>query len=211
MKTKSIELNERFDHVYWSFYLYNTSLTELLLLTQSAYSPKECNIIKGRPFNFYKVTLQYCFLMEYNKLLEKGGKQKEHNVSSLFHLNKYMLDFIGDKYDESYLQNKVDLETILNTDTYYKFRDLRDSKFAHSDFKSSPFQVKALNEDEIDEAFEHLNVIREVIKRCTKQFDFIYDLAIPSRDKRTFNFVSNQSKYKEYYLNSFGKDKKTKM
>lgn len=95
-------LKERFEHVYWSINLYNSSLTELLIVSDYTYNDSELQIVNSHTFNFYRVTLQYSFIMEYNKLLEKGNKDNKQNISSLQKLNEAIYSSLGKSYDVYY-------------------------------------------------------------------------------------------------------------
>src|SRR5699024_8659887 len=102
----SSKIKERLEQVHWSFYLYNRSLTELNLVTQERYNKEELNIVNSSTFNFYKVTLQYCFVMEYCKLLENKKKAKgKANVSSLHRLNELLYKELGDGFNDKYEEN----------------------------------------------------------------------------------------------------------
>src|SRR5690625_4749517 len=100
------KLKERLNHVYWSIYLYNQSLSELRIVTNLKYDKSELKIANSHTFNFYKVTLQYCCIMEYNKILEYGRRDNDQNISSLYRLNKLIHSTHSQTISNKYLENK---------------------------------------------------------------------------------------------------------
>lgn len=201
-----IHLKKRYQHVYWAFYLCNTSLTETKLLNLSDFSSEELEIVNGYTFNYFRVTLQYTYIMEYHKLLEKGRKNSKENISSLFWLNESLKNLIGTKFNDTFQQNCRLIDKLRSSNYFKKIHDLRNKKFAHSEKNSvnEPFKIKGLNEEDILNGVEHLKTIGEVINNCTKPFDFEYDLETPSNENRSLNFIKLQSKYKQFYLKKNG-------
>ena len=199
------KLKERFDHVYWSIYLYNSSLTELQIISDFTYSKRELQIVNSYTFNFYRVTLQYCFIMEYNKLLEKGRADKDQNISSLFQLNHAIQSTCGNSFEKVCIGNENKLLTLKASDYFKKMRDLRDKKFAHADNHeiNAPFKVKGFQTQDFEQGFDNLYRIKEILNNCTLVFDFEYDLRIPHRDNRTENFIRFHAEYQEYYFKNY--------
>ncbi|RKS94743.1 hypothetical protein BC952_0367 [Flavobacterium limicola] len=197
-------LKEKFDHVYCSICLFNSALTELQIISDHDYSEKELSIVNSHTFSLYKVTLQYCLIMEYTKLFERGRSNKEEHVSSLFRLNEAIL-----KDDESFrlkfIENEENLTRLKSTVFFEHIKVLRDKKFAHSDSheKNSPFNIKGFQTKDFEDAFFHLSIIKEVLINCSSEFDFEYDLQIPNSDNRTENFIRYQAKYKDYYFKDY--------
>lgn len=198
-------LKEKFDHVYWSICLFNSTLTELQIISDYDYSENELSIANSHTFSLYKVTLQYCLIMEYIKLFEIASKRnKEYHASSLFKLNEAIL-----KHKESFrlkfIENDEKLTKLKSTTFFKHIKDLRDKKFAHSDSheKNSPFNIKGFQTKDFEDAFFHLSVIKEVLVNCSSEFDFEYDLQIPNSDNRTENFIRYQAKYKDYYYKNY--------
>jgi hypothetical protein len=185
------KLKKLFDHVYWSIYLYNSSLTELQIISDFEYNNEELQIVNSHTFNFYRVTLQYCFVMEYNKLLEIGRKGNEQNISSMFKLNESIQTLNGKSFDKLFSDNKIKLSTLKTTEFYSKMRALRDKKFAHADNNqiNVPFKIKGFKTDDFEEGFKQLFIIKEILNNCTSLFEFTYDIQIPHRDSQTENFI----------------------
>ncbi|MCR8669342.1 hypothetical protein NO995_16760 [Aestuariibaculum sp. M13] len=195
-------IKKRYQHVYWAFYLCNTSLTETKLLNSSDFNSKELELINSHPFQYFKVTLQYSYIMEYHKLLEKGRKNNLENISSLIWLNESLKDNLGKKFNDTHQKN-ITLIAELKSSVYFKkLHNLRNKKFAHSEKNSvnEPFNIKEFNEEDISNGIEHLNKIGEIIKNCTTPFEFEYDLEVPSSENRTLNFIKFQSKYKQFFF-----------
>lgn len=198
-------INNRFDHIYWSIYLYNTSLTELYFISEVPYNKSELQIVNSHPFDFYRITLQYCFIMEYNKLLEPGSKTSGQNISSLYQLNEAIYELKGKTFVESYKKNELKLAEIKFSNFCEQIKKLRDKKFAHADNHevNIPFRVEGFKTADFEDAFEHLQIIKAFLLNCTIIFDFEYDLAIPNRDDRTQNFIKYHAEYKDYYFKHY--------
>jgi hypothetical protein len=206
-------LKNRFDHVYWSIFLYNSSLTELQIVSDFTYNGSELKIVNSHTFDFYRVTLQYCFIMEYNKLLERGRSDNEQNISSLYKLNQAVFSEQGKSYENKYLDNENSLTTIKDSDYFAKIRNLRDKKFAHADNHemNTPFSVKGFKTDDFENGFSHLMIIKGILNNLTSMFDFEYDLQIPYRDNRTENFIRFHAEYQDYYFKNFMKARMEKV
>jgi hypothetical protein len=194
-------IKKRYQHVYWAFYLCNTSLTETKLLDLSDFNSKELEIVNGHTFKYFRVTLQYSYIMEYHKLLEKGRRNNLENISSLIWLNESLKDNLGTKFNDIYQKNITLIAELKSSAYFKKLHDLRNMKFAHSQKNSvnEPFKIKGLNEEDISNGIEHLNKMGEIIRNCTSPYEFEYDLESPSKDNRTQNFIKFQSKYKQFY------------
>ncbi len=198
-------LKERFEQVYWSINLYNSSLTELLIISNYVYNDSELQIINSHTFDFYRVTLQYCFIMEYNKLLEKGNNDKNQHISSLRKLNEAIYSSVGKSYEANYLENEVKLSNLKSTYFHEKIKKLRDKKFAHADNHdiNIPYKIMGLNSEELNEGFLHLQTIKEILDSSTTVYDFEYSILIPNNDNRTENFIRYHAEYKDHYYQNF--------
>lgn len=197
------EIKERLRHIYWSFYLYNKSLTELYTVTFEKYNLSELKIINSSTFNFYKVTLQYCFIMEYCKLLEPKKKSKrQENITSLEQLNELLLTEYPKRFEKEYRKNNLLVQELQQSDFNFHIRALRDKKFAHSDLNNinQPYEIKGLKEDEINEGFQHLRLIRNIIENFTSISHFEYEMEIPYRGSQTENFVKFHADYRDFYF-----------
>jgi hypothetical protein len=203
-------LKERFEHINWSVYLYNSSLSELQIISDYVYNSSELQIVNSSTFNFYRVTLQYCFIMEYNKLLEKGSKDNKQNISSLQKLNETIFSLKGNSFKNRFLENEEKLLNLKKSDFYEKLKKLRDKKFAHADHHdiNVPYKINGFNSDELKEGFLHLQVIKEILINCTTIFDFECRIQIPNDDDRTENFIRDQAEYADYYFSNFWQNNK---
>ncbi|GAL78611.1 hypothetical protein JCM19274_1075 [Algibacter lectus] len=195
-------LKKRYHHVYSAFHLCNTSLTETKILNLSDFNPKELELVNGHTFKYFRVTLQYSYIMEYHNLLEKGRKNSSEHISSLVRLNEALKNTLGPKFNDRYQENITLIEELKSSLYLKKLQDLRDKKFAHSEKNpiNEPFKIKGLNEGDISNGIEHLSIMREIIKNCTSPYGFDYKLETPSSENRTLNFIKFQSKYKQFYF-----------
>lgn len=203
----SIDIIEsRYQYVYSSANLCNKSLTEIFYLSRTM-SQEEVALINGPPFQFYRVSLQYCFNSEYNKLLENRRKisSQTNHISSIYYLNNSVLKIEGEKFNEVYQKNQSILQLVEHSTFRKKQLALRDKKFSHSDFHeiNNPFRIEGLATDEIGEVFEHLKIIYTVLNNCASFFDREYDCKVSYNDDRTSNFIKCVSVYKKYYHSHF--------
>jgi len=202
--TKDEQIENRLTHIYWSIYLYNTSLSELQTISDESYSREELKIINSHTFNFYRVTLQYCFIMEYCKLLENGSKKNEQNVSSLNRLNEILKEGSSNNFQKLYNENLHLIDEMKTSSFYKKIKTLRDKKFGHADNNeiNKPFTIEGLRTKDIACGFEHLRMIKVIFNNFGSVYGREYDVAIPSRERRTRNFVSFHAKYQHYFMNN---------
>ncbi|MBU3822177.1 hypothetical protein KO566_08910 [Flavobacteriaceae bacterium XHP0103] len=207
MKKDDIDskIQERFQHLYWSIYLYNLALSELQIISDLNFNQSELQIVNSHTFNFYRVTLQYCFAMEYNKILEIGRKDNNQNISSIYQLNEIIYSLNQSSFSEKYKENKEQIEFIKSSLFYNKMKKLRDKKFAHADNHeiNIPFSTKGFSTEDIYQGFSQLSILKNVLNKLTFVYDFEYDLQIPNRDNRTENFIKFHAEYKDYYFENY--------
>jgi hypothetical protein len=200
-----IAIKNRLDHVYWSFYMYNGALNEYSIISDREYNQSELKIVNSHTFDFYRITLQYCYLMEYNKLFEKGRNDLSQNISSLNQLNVVIHKFIGQEFSTKFSENESSLSLIRESNYYDRMRKLRDKKFAHADKHdmNRAFNITGLTSDEIGMGFEHLEIASVILNKCTSVFNFEYDTFNPKLEDRTFNFVKFHAEYQDYYFKNY--------
>jgi hypothetical protein len=205
MQTKEEQIQNRLTHIHWSTYLYNTSISELHVISDEVYSKNEIKIVNSHTFNFYRVTLQYCFIMEYNKLLEKGNRGNDQNISSLNRLNDILLEVNPITFMTHYKENSDLIQNIKDSDFYLKIRTLRDKKFGHADNDeiNKPFKFESFVSRDFDNAFRHLRMIKTIFNSFASIYNRQYDLEIPSREDRTRNFIKFHADYQTYYMKNY--------
>ncbi len=198
----------RFTYVYSSANLCNQALTEIYYLSCSVSTKEELDFVNGPPFAFYRVTLQYCYNSEYNKLFEKKLKinYPENHIASVYNLNTFLKN-TQKGFNEIYEQNLQLLIPLLNSPFYIKQRRLRDKKFSHSDMDeiNDPLKIEGLTDQEIMEGFKHVKLIYQIINNCARYFDFEFSTRVPHEDDRTKNFIKFQAVYKKYYYKNYFK------
>ena len=155
------QIKNRLEQIHWSTYLYNTSLSELEILSDEIYIDDEIKIVNSHTFKFYRVTLQYCFIMEYCKLLEKGEKRNEKHISSLNRLNEILLNDNAMNFQNSYEVNLSLIENIKKSEFYNKIKTLRDKKFGHADNDeiNKPFNMKGLCKEDFMHSLKTFTVM----------------------------------------------------
>jgi hypothetical protein len=93
-------------YVQFSLLLCNEAYNEIWNITQTPNTNEEYNLVNGKPFSFYNVSLQYCFILEYTKLMEDDIRAEDKNVASLNRLNRAVSEFVGNTYDTIFNENK---------------------------------------------------------------------------------------------------------
>src|ERR1043165_2227081 len=147
------KLEQLISYVQSSLYFSNEAFNEIWHITQTPNTKEEYDIVKGHPFSFYGIALQYCFIMEYTKLLDTNISNENENVASLLKLNKQARDFLGDVFDQKYLENKKLLSEITNSDLYKRLKKLRNKKFVHADSDeiNNPWKIEGFTSVQIEE------------------------------------------------------------
>jgi hypothetical protein len=196
------EIDLLISYVQSSLYLCNEACNELWHITHIPATKEEYDIVSGPPFRFYEVTLQYCFVMEYARLLDTKQPKLNENSSSLFRLNISVFDFLGDKFNVAYLKNEKILDGIIKSELFIRFKKLRDKKFG------LPGQDEGENAREIqDFTGEQLEETKLQIETLLNVFNVIL-LKVKGKgasfllhnDDRTGNFIRYQARYKQYYF-----------
>lgn len=199
----SKEINELINYVQSSLYFCNEAFNEIWHITQTPETKEEYDIVSSKPFGFYGVALQYCFIMEYTKLMEEKGTGGSEHVASLSRINKTVYKLLGDSFKNRYSENKVILKQIHKSDLFKKLKDLRNKKFGHADGHqiNNPFKIEGFKGEEILEMKSHVQKMLSVFNNVayvTKNSSFdLHD------DNRTANFIRFHAKYKEYYFKNY--------
>ncbi len=143
--------------------------------------------------------------MEYTKLLETGQKNSEENISSLTQLNNNILEYLGESFAVSHSKNKASISTIRKSDFCSKIRNLRNKTYGHSDNHefNKPFSFRGFKTEDFQNGNQQLQIVKQVIDRCTEPFDLSLDIDIPNREDRTYNFIKFHAKYQDYYFKNF--------
>jgi hypothetical protein len=199
------KLDQLISYVQSSLYLLNEAYNEICHITQTPNTKEEYEMVSGHPFSFYGVTLNYCFVMEYNKLLDTNSSNDTENVASLYKLNKAASDFLGDDFKKIYKGNKKVLNDICKSALCIRVKDLRNKKFGHSDDHAinNPWKVEGFTGEQIIEMGKHVTLFLEVANKCFAAIaDFSFGL---HNDDRTANFIRYHAKYKQYYFKNFMK------
>jgi hypothetical protein len=192
-----------FSYVQMSLVMAFNALTELQYLNK-ARSKEEVEMLMMPPFQFYAVTLQYMFVMEYVKLLERNYLRfPGQHFASLEKLSLKVLDTVGTSYQAQHDQNMSELETIRKTDFFNMIRERRDKKFAHTDgnYAASPMAISALTDDNLSTAAQQLSALKAINDRCTGPFD--YEFVFQHPDNRTDNFIKFTAVFKRYYFDHY--------
>lgn len=188
-----------FSYVQMSLVLAFNALTELGFLNKTR-SKEEVEMVMGPPFRYYGVTLQYMFIMEYVKLLERNSLRfPTQHFASLEKLSLKVLDTVGLDFQLLHNENIAELETIRNTDFFKMIRERRDKKFGHTDgnYSIDPMSMSGLSEDDLTTASEQLAELKKINDRCTGPFG--YEFVFQHPDDRTDNFIKFTSVYKRYF------------
>jgi AbiU2 len=188
-----------------SLYFSNEAFNEIWHITQTPNSKEEYDIVAGYPFGFYGITLQYCFIMEYTKLLDTNTSNENENVASLSKLNKSTRNFLGDTFEPQYLENKRLLNDITNSDLYKRLKKLRNKKFGHADSDeiNNPWKIEGFTGEQIEEMRSQIEVLLKIFNNI---LGAVSDASFGLHDDdRTANFIRFHAKYKQYYFKNYMK------
>ena len=198
------KINKLTSHALSSLYLCNKAFNEIWNITQAPSTSEELKLVSSPPFNFYSVALQYCFIMEYSKLLDTNLSHEDKNVASLFKLNNSANEFLGEEFKIKYIENKKLLNELNKSDLGAKLKKLRDKKFGHADNDESiniPLKIEGFSSDQITEIKNHLRVLLRIVNNIlvyvAKSSFGLND------DNRTANFIRHHAKYKQYYYDNY--------
>jgi hypothetical protein len=197
------KIKQLVSYVQSSLYFCNEAFNEIWCITQTPNSEEEYKLISGHPFKFYGISLQYCFAMEYNKLLDPNSSKENENVASLIRLNNSVNEFIGDQYKLKYFENKKILSEIRKSEIYIWLKDLRNKKFGHADSHSinNPLKIAGFSGKQIEEIASQLKILLNI---ANNSFDVLgYGHFIIHHDDRTANFIRYHAIYKQYYYKNF--------
>jgi hypothetical protein len=193
------KINQLVSYAQSSLYLCNEAFNELWHITQTPVTKEEHDIAAGHPFRFYEVVLQYCFVVEYTKLLDARTSGPNENAS-LFKLNVTALDFLGDKFNFEYLKNEKALNEINKSELFYRFKKLKDKKFGLSEGHeiNNPPGMKDLTGEQMEETKLQIEILLKVFNVILGKVNdtrfWLYN------DDRTGNFIRYHARYKQYYF-----------
>lgn len=124
---------ENFAFVQASLHWTYRALTEIYFLNKER-SAKEIELVNGPPFEFYRISLHYMFIMEYTKLMEsKNDRHPTNHIASLEKLSDAVCKEKGNDFRELHYKNLEILTLIKLSDFYVKLKGDRDKKFGHAD------------------------------------------------------------------------------
>jgi hypothetical protein len=189
-----------FDYVHMCLHQTYDALNELRILSQARHNHAEVHLIQDGPLVKYARALHYVFILEYTKLFEakKKGESSQH-LASLEKLSHSILYHIGSNFQATHDIIIEKIDEIRKTDFFIRILQNRDSKFAHSDATNiSPYSFRALSDEDINEAFRQLELVKIINSYCTSAFN--YEFIFDHSDDRTENFIVSQTKYKEYWF-----------
>jgi hypothetical protein len=204
-----MEKTENFSYVQMSCRLAFTALTELGHLTKER-SRDQVQIVKSHTFQYYRISMQYMFVMEFTKLLEPDTKYRRHrkrekweeyenqNFSSLQKLSRKLNESLGESFTSKHEENNQILGQIRDSEFCKYIKDLRDEEFAHTDAKGKdPLNITSITRDNIEEAFKIMAKVKCVLANCTSEYG--YEFFFDSQDTRTDNFIAYHALYNNFY------------
>lgn len=199
------KIEQLMSYVQSSLYFANEAFNEIWHITQTPSTKEENDIVAGHPFSFYGITLQYCFIMEYTKLLDANTSNDNENVASLLRLNKKTKEFLGEKFETKHLENIKLLGGITKTDLYSRLKKLRDKKFGHADSDeiNNPWRIEGFTGEQIEEMRRQIEILLKVFNNILEEVsNATFGL---HNDDRTANFIKFHAKYKAYYFKNYFK------
>lgn len=199
------KVDQLLKYVQFSLLLCNEAFDEIWNITQTPSIKEEYDLVNGKPFSFYGVALQYCFIMEYTKLMEDDLRAEDKNVASLNRLNRAVSELAGNKYDTIFNENSELLSEIRKSILHEKFLALRNNRFGHSGDHpvNPPFEIAGFTAEQIIEMGKHVKIFLKIANNCLATSSAM--TLIVANDDRTANFIRYHAKYKQYYYENFMK------
>lgn len=204
-----MEKIENFSYVQMSCRLAFTALIELGHLTKER-SRDQVQVVKSYTFQYYRISMQYMFIMEFTKLLEADTKDRRlrktetwedyesQNISSLEKLSRRINDFLGPAFASKHDENKKVIGEIRDSEFYKYIQALRNREFGHTDAKGKdPLNITSITGGNIEEAFKMMEKVKCVLNNCTSEFG--YEFFFDYQDTRTDNFIAYHALYQSYY------------
>jgi hypothetical protein len=197
------KVDQLLKYVQFSLLLCNEAYNEIWNITQTPNTNEEYDLVNGKPFSFYSVSLQYCFILEYTKLVEDDLRAEDKNVASLNRLNRAVSELAGNKYDTIFNENRELLSEIRKSILYERFLALRNNRFGHSGDHpiNPPFKIVGFTDEQIIEMGKHVKIFLKITNNCFEGSSAT-TLGI-ANDDRTANFIRYHAKYKQYYFKNF--------
>lgn len=199
------KIDQLISYVQSSLYFCNEAFNEIWHITKTPSSKDEYDIVSGHPFSFYGIALQYCFIMEYTKLLDTNSSNENENVASLLKLNKFTKDYLGDAFEPKYLENKRLLSKITISDLYKRLKKLLNKKFGHADSNkiNNPWKIEGFTGIQIEEMRIQIEMLLKIFNNI---FSAVSDASFAlHNDDRTANFIRYHAIYQKYYYKNYFK------
>ena len=173
----------------------NKALSELNLMENIIHTDEETEILNNYTFDFYKLSVRYCFNNEYCKIFSSQNANQPGNLSSLLQINNHLFQRLGSAFESTFNNNANLLFSIIETDFYKNQMLLKQVNEVVS-------MINQLNYKDVQTAFQHLIVAAEVIANFTSFFDLEHHISIPNINTSTIDFVMDHSVFKKFYVDN---------
>ncbi|MDB5012954.1 MAG: hypothetical protein JWQ25_1156 [Daejeonella sp.] len=186
----NVEISDNFlESVISTLSFCNKALSELNLMENIIHTEEESEVLNNYTFDFYKLSIRYCFNNEYCKILS----QSNADFSSIFNLNNYLFGELGDSFQHTY-KNNIDLLSSVFESNFYKNQVFLKEKNEVS------YMINQLNYQDVQIGFQHLSTVSQVINAFASIFDLNYNITIPNINTTTIDFVMDHSVFKKFYI-----------
>ena len=173
----------------------NKALSELNLMENIIHTDEETEILNNYTFDFYKLSVRYCFNNEYCKIFSSQNANQPGNLSSLLQINNHLFQRLGSAFESTFNNNANLLFSIIETDFYKDQMLLKQVNEVGS-------MINQLNYKDVQTAFQHLIVGAKVLSNCTSLFDLDLTISIPNINTSTIDFVMDHSVFKKFYMDN---------
>ncbi|MDB5120883.1 MAG: hypothetical protein JWN56_2101 [Sphingobacteriales bacterium] len=182
-----------FEGIFSALSFCNKALSELNLIENIIHTDEESAILSNYTFDFYKLSIRYCFNNEYCKIFTRGNVDIPSNLSSIINVNNYLYKKLGSGFESTFTNNNNLLSTILESSFYKNQVWLKEQNEVSC-------MSNQLNYKDVQIGFQHLSTVAQVITDCVSLFDLEYNISIPNINTSTIDFVMDHSVFRKFYF-----------
>lgn len=185
-----------FEDISSSLSFCNKALSELNLMENIIHTEEEREILTNYTFDFYKLSVKYCFNNEYCKIFANLNASNESaTLSSLVSINNYIYKQLGGGFESDFTNNTKLISSIIES-SFCKNQLLLKHK------NNVDSMINNLTYTDVQIGFQHLNAAAKMIKNYAGMFGLDYNINIPNINTSTIDFVMDHSVFKQFYLDS---------
>lgn len=183
-----------FDYIHGCLHLLNDTLNELKILSKLRLE-SQIHLVNTLMVINYRRTLVYMFISEYCKLLETKHYNESENFASLEKLNHHILNEKKDDYF-SFGDIKQKIGDLRGSAFYQKIKHFRNTKVAHTDKASEPYNLPAFKAKDLVDATKEVEKLIQICNICSVPYNIHF---VFHNDDMTDITLNEYGLYYHYY------------